>query len=148
MLRALFVSLMIGVLALLVAAPAYAHGHRHATHAAKVAPAPAKLVTKFAQRSFPCSVPTVVAREFAHPYHSHAPGHAHHDDADHDPSDHSHPPGEDFVFHVMLHCGLDFAPFAEIAPALSQARDRGVVARPPDARSGITVLPPVPPPLA
>lgn len=150
MLRAFFVGIAMCAVASLGAAPAYAHGHGHTPHAAKSAPAPAsaKHAATIQLRRLPCDAPRVIARELVHPYHSHAPGHPHHDDTGHDPSDHSHPPGEDFVFHVMLHLGLDFTPLSEMMPALSQAADGGIIARPNSAGLGITVLPPVPPPLS
>lgn len=147
-LRALFVGITLCLLASLGAAPASAHAHRHATLAAKVTPPQATHTTKPAPRRLPCTVQRVVAREMVHPYHSHAPDHPHHRDAGHSPSDHSHPPSEDFVLHVMLHLSLDFTPHAEMMPALSRAPDGGLIARLHDAGSGITVLPPVPPPLS
>lgn len=147
MLRTLFVGISICLVALFGVAPASAHGHGHATHAAKAASTPAPQSAKPATRHFPCETQRVTAREVIHHYHSHAPDHPHHNDANHDPSDHSHPPGEDFVVHVMLHISLDFAPLAEWGPALSQAQDGSLITRRQDSGAGITVLPPVPPPL-
>lgn len=147
MLRAFFVGMTICMIALLGAAPASAHGHGHAPHVAKAAPARVGETVKHAPLRLPCDIRRVSARELIHPYHSHAPDHPHHGDANHAPSDHTHPPGEDFVFHVMLHISLDFAPLAELGPSLSQVDDGSLIARLQDAGSGITVLPPVPPPL-
>lgn len=145
MLRALFVCVIVLAGASLFAATAHAHAHRHASP-----PAQEPVVAQSAPAAalvLPCRLRAAAARAFDHPYHSHTPGHAHHDDPGHDPSDHSHPPGEDFVFHVMAHAGLDFTAFAELSPPPSRLQSGRPAAPANELGAGITILPPIPPPL-
>jgi hypothetical protein len=73
--------------------------------------------------------------------------HDHHESQHHNPSDHSHPLGEDPLHDLLFHGGADSAGFAsgELAPPTGGARfaPADFVA----ALHGISIPPPVPPPL-
>lgn len=127
------------------ATPALAHAHAKKaapeTHRTVPPPAPLK-----ARPASPCEVRTAVVREAAPPVETHVHSHDH-DGGEHNPADHSHPVGADVLHQIMFHHSVDAAFQVEFAlPARTSATAETIDHRD-ERRTGITVLPPVPPPL-
>lgn len=139
------------VVAVLGAAPALAHGHGHGRTAGArpeahrtIPPAPLK-----ARPASPCEVRVAVVREAAPPVEDHAHVHDHdRDGAGHNPADHTHPVGADILHQLMFHHSVDAAFPVEFAMPARNSAIAETIDRRDERRSGITVLPPVPPPLA
>lgn len=127
------------------ATPALAHMHAknelHETH--RTGPPLAQVKARPAS---PCEVRITVVREAAPPVEDHVHSHDH-DGGEHNPADHSHPVGADVLHQIMFHHSVDAAFQVEFAlPARSSAIAETIEFRD-ERRTGITVLPPVPPPL-
>jgi hypothetical protein len=122
------------VLLLGLAHPSVAHEH-------DVVPAEAALAA-------PCSIKPVVAMPAPH-VEDHERAHAHdHEEAEHNPGDHSHPLGSD-LFHVAaFHGGVDGADRSEFKFPARTGQGYSPAFERAETGTGIAVLPPVPPPLA
>lgn len=130
--------------ALFAAAPAFAHAYGHAHQAAAQPQALPSNVTK--GWSAPCLHRETVVRPIPAQTAAHAQVHDHGDE--HKLADHTHPPGADVV-HQMLchHHSVDAAAWTELILPLRRASGAQLIEHRDDRYAGITVLPPVPPPL-
>lgn len=137
------------------AVPALAHGGAHAGRdAALGSPPPPEAVGRAAALA-PCDLPgrEVVVVETTHPeggvhdHSTHGDDH-HHDLKNHNPADHWHPFGEDIVHQMMAHFSLDFAAYFQTEVVRIAITTRFFHVLVDDRTSGITIPPPIRPPLA
>ena len=124
------------------ASPAFAHSHAGKPHqeAAPVATPPLSVT-----QTGPCRHFTTFARAALPIVEDHV--HHHEDDGAHNPADHTHPAGSDLLHQVFSHHSVDAAFHVDLVPPMRALTSGETIDRRDERHAGITILPPVPPPL-
>lgn len=125
------------------ASPAFAHSHPAEPYQEAVSPA---VPSPLAQQTGACRLFVVFARAALPVVESHA--HHHDDDGTHNPADHTHPAGSDLLHQMMFHHNVDGAFYNDFAPPAPTLTASETIDLRDERYAGITILPPVPPPLA